>query len=364
VQKQEQVPYIDVAVENRQPAWKTFLKVPLVKISSGLLIGIGLLFLVSRFVNLASSIHVLQQRLVTPQALVLVLLAGVAFLLAFVVRGLRWKLFLNPIAKVNTFKVVELSLVGIFLNFLLPIRAGELAKPLMLKRLAGVPVSQSVSTVAMDKAMDLAPALFIMALVPFLGLQMDIRLWLVLGLVSGLLLVLIFFVVLAAWKRASAVALLHKLKVIFPKAIGSKIEGFAIGFIDALLLCVKRPKIFLVAVLLTGLAIVLDGLFAMFSFWVVGFPIPFGTAFFGYAVYNMFYILPNPPAQIGSNEVVGLLVFVGLLHLAPDKVVAMFVFSHIWAALLMSASGMACLSDLGLTLSGAMRGQIEAERSS
>jgi hypothetical protein len=40
----------------------------------------------------------------------------------------------------------------------------------------------------------------------------------------------------------------------------------------------------------------------------------------------------------------------------------MFVFSHLWLALLMSATGMACLSALGLTLSGVMQGQIEGER--
>ena len=119
----------------------------------------------------------------------------------------RWKLFLNPVGKVSTFKTVKLYLVGIFLNFLLPIRVGEVAKPLMLKRIAGIPISQSLPTVAMDKALDLVPALSIMAIVPFLGLQMDIKLWLVLGLAGGLLIGLIFFVALAAWKRTSAIGI-------------------------------------------------------------------------------------------------------------------------------------------------------------
>jgi hypothetical protein len=99
----------------------------------------------------------------------------------------------------------------------------------------------------------------------------------------------------------------------------------------------------------------------MLVFWVIGFPIPFGTALFGYTVYNMFYILPNPPAQIGSNEAVGLLVFTGLLHLPMGKVAAMFVFSHLWLALLMSATGMVCLSALGLTISSVMKVQAEID---
>lgn len=348
-------------LEKQQSAWRTFLNTPAAKLIIGLFIGISLLFLVSRFVDIPTTIHLLQQNLATPRALILILLSGVAFLQAFSIRGIRWKLFLNSVGKVSTFKAIKLCLVGIFLNFLLPIRVGEVAKPLMLKRIARIPISHSLPTVAMDKALDLVPALFIMAIVPFLGLQMDVKLWLVLGLVAGLLIGLIFFVALAAWKRSSAIGLLHKVKGIFPKSIGNKIEGFAISFIDALLLSMSRPKIFIAAVLLTGIAVVFDGLFAMLVFWVIGFPIPFGTALFGYTIYNMFYILPNPPAQVGSNEAVGLLVFAGLLHLPTDKVAAMFIFAHLWLALLMSTTGMACLSALGFTISNVMKVQTETD---
>lgn len=105
----------------------------------------------------------------------LALLSGVAFLLAFSVRGVRWKLFLHPLvgSKVSTFKVIQLFLVSIFLNFLLPIQGGEVAKSLMLKRIADIPVSRSLPTVAMDRSLDLMPALFIITIVPLLGVQMD-----------------------------------------------------------------------------------------------------------------------------------------------------------------------------------------------
>jgi uncharacterized membrane protein YbhN (UPF0104 family) len=190
---------------------------------------------------------------------------------------------------------------------------------------------------------------------------MDIKLWLVLATVGGLLIGLIFFVILAAWKRTAAIKLLQKMTGLLPKSIASKIEGFATGFVDSLLAAASQPKIFIPAVLLTCVAIIFDGLFAMLAFWTIGFPISFGTAIFGYTVYNMFYILPTPPGQVGSNEAVGLLVFAGLLHLPADKVTAMFVFSHPWAALLMTATGMLCLSALGLKLSTAMKVQTEGE---
>src|SRR5712692_5193606 len=351
------MPIVTAGKAKQQPAWKMFLNSPAAKVAIGLIIGIGLLLLVARFVDLPATIQILKQRLTKPPGIAFALLSGVAFLFAWSVRGVRWKLFLNPIGRVSTIKAIQLYMVGIFLNFLLPIRGGEVAKSLMLKRSSGIPVSQSLPTVAMDKALDLLPALFIMAIVPLLGVQMDIKLWLVLGAVGGVLIGLIFFVALAAWKRAAAIKLLQMMTGLLPKAIGSKIAAFTSGFVDSLLIAASRPKIFLPAVLLTCIAVIFDGLFAMLAFWTIGYPIPFGTAIFGYTVYNMFYILPTPPGQVGSNEAVGLLVFAGLLHLPADKVTAMFVFSHPWAALLMCTTGMAFLSALGLTISSAMKVQ-------
>jgi uncharacterized protein (TIRG00374 family) len=341
------------------PRWKTLLNTSTAKVTIGLLVGVSLLFLVAKIVDIPETIKILKQNLTTPFGITCALLSGVAFLLAYTIRGVRWKLFLNPIGKVSPIKVIQLFLVGIFLNFLLPIRGGEVAKSLMLKRIANIPISQSLPTVAMDKALDLMPALFIMAIVPFLGVQMDIKLWLVLGMVGGLLICLIFFVVLAAWKRTAAIALLQKMTSILPESIGNRIAGFATGFVDSLLAGASQPRIFVPAMLLTILAVIFDGLFAMLAFWTVGVPITFGTAIFGYTVYNMFYILPTPPGQVGSNEAIGLLVFYGLLHLNARGVAAMFIFSHPWAAILMCASGMSSLSALGLTISSAMKVQSE-----
>jgi uncharacterized membrane protein YbhN (UPF0104 family) len=96
----------------------------------------------------------------------------------------------------------------------------------------------------------------------------------------------------------------------------------------------------------------------MLAFWTIGYYIPFTTAIFGYTMFNMFTILPTPPGQVGSNEFVGLLVFAGLLHLRPDKVLAMFFFSHPWAALIMTTTGIVCLSSLGLKLQSIMKVQL------
>jgi uncharacterized protein (TIRG00374 family) len=338
---------------------KSLLGSPKARVTIGLLIGIGLLFLVSRFIDIPVTIHILQQNLATPLGLLLAILSGIAFLSAFSIRGIRWKLFLNPIGNVSTITAIRLFFISIFINFLLPISGGEIAKTLMLKRIASIPISRSLPTVAMDRSMDLMPALFIMVIVPFLGIHMDIKLWLVLGAVAGLLIGLMLFAGLAVWKRDAAITLLSKITAMLPRTYSNKITAFATGFVDSLLTAVRRPKIFIPAMLLTCVAVIFDSLFALFAFRTIGYPISFGTAIFGYTIYNMFFIFPTPPGQLGSNEVVGMLVFAGLLRLSPNKIIAMFLFSHSWAALLMCTAGITSLKALGLTIPTAIHGQAE-----
>ena len=339
-----------------QTGWKAILNSPRVKGALGLLIGIAMLFLISRFVDIPTTISVLRQHLSTPQGATYALLAAVSFITAFSIRGARWRLFLTRICNISTFKSIQIFWVAVFLNFLLPVQGGELGKSLILKRIKRVPISQSLPTVAMDKSLDLMPALFIMAIVPFIpSIHMSIALWLILITVSSILLGIIITVALMAWNRVATTKLIHVALGILPKGIGVKIEGFALGFVDSLLAGASRPKTFLPAILLTCLAITCDGLFAWFAFLTVGMTsMNFGTAIFGYTTYNMFCILPTPPGQVGSNELVGVLVFSGLLNFPRTGVLAMFVFSHPLAALIMTTMCLICLSGLGISIKSAM----------
>lgn len=344
-----------------QSAWRAILNEPRVRAVLGLIIGIGMLFLISRFVDIPTTVAVLKQHLTTTQGVIYALLATASFIAAFCIRGARWRMFLSRICNISTFKSIQIFWVAVFLNFLLPVQGGELGKCLILKRIKRVPVSQSLPTVAMDKSLDLMPALFIMAVVPFIpSIHMSTPLWVILILVSSILIGIIATVALMAWNRSTTTKLIHFVLQVLPKGIRMKIEGFALGFVDSLLAGASNPKTFIPAILLTCLAITCDGLFAWFAFLAVGVTnMNFATAIFGYTTYNMFCILPTPPGQVGSNELVGVLVFSELLHFPETHVLAMFVFSHPLAALIMTTMCLLCLSGLGISIKSVMKIQAQ-----
>ncbi|MGZ4914681.1 MAG: lysylphosphatidylglycerol synthase domain-containing protein, partial [Halobacteriota archaeon] len=118
-----------------------------VKLAFGLLIGFLLLFLVLRYVKVFALFSVLQENLRTPRGIALALLAGVAYLLAWSIRGIRWKLFLNPIGEVSVLKAIALYQIAVFVNFLLPVQGGEVVKCFLLRRSTNIAVSASLPTV-------------------------------------------------------------------------------------------------------------------------------------------------------------------------------------------------------------------------
>lgn len=334
------------------PIWKVFLAHPFSKLVLGVVVGVVTLLLLSRLINVKETVQVLEQHLTTPAGIIHACIGGTAFAFAFTLRGIRWKLFLNRISNVSVFKVIRIYWIGVFINFLLPVQGGEVAKSIILKKVAGIPVSQSLPIVAMDKALDLLPVLAIIAIMPLIpGLHMNMTLLLVMYLVASILVSLIIVVVLTWWKREVALQLINFFLRLLPKKIGAQIGGFGMGFVDSLIEGLKKPRSFIPAALLTALAILCEGIFAWQISTAVGLDtMGLGIATFGYTIFTMFSILPTPPAQLGTSEGAKTIVFASLLGFNKNRVLGMSLLSHVIGTLLMSAIGLASIWSLGLTL--------------
>src|ERR671935_226850 len=161
---------------------------------------------------------------------------------------------------------------------------------------------------------------------------------------------------LVAWRRDRTLSGFRRLLgIVVPRAALQRVEPFLVRFVDTLLALTRRPRVLLVAVAYTAVAVCLDALFCLLAFSAVGVRVAPAVVLYGYTFFNLAFILPTPPGQVGSNEFIGLLIFSGLFGLSRQGVGAMFLFSHPWTAVLMVTSGLVCLSVMGLTLRSALR---------
>ncbi len=326
------------------------VRVATLRAGAGLLMGAILIVAFLRLVNVSAIYHRLSHLDIG-----FALLCGVAFLAAYVVRAMRWRCLLRP-CKVSIARVVAIYQVATFLNWLLPIRGGELAKSLLLRRSNGIPVSRSLATVSMDKAMDLQPAVALVLVLPFVGLQLSRPLWVLLLLALGVIGVTLGLLVLAACRRERALRLISRvLGAMLPERVRERIQPSVMLFVDTLLALIRAPRLLLAASGYTGVAVCLDALFCVLAFKAVGITVALPVVLYGYTLYNLAFILPTPPGQVGSNELIGLLIFSDLFGLNRSGVGAMFLFSHPWTAILMTSSGLLCLSLMGLTQRATLR---------
>ena len=226
----------------------------------------------------------------------------------------------------------------------------------MLKKVAGVPVSQSLPIVAIDKSLDLMPVLVIIAIMPLIpGIHMNITLSLVMYLVASILVALMIVVALTWWKREAAIQLITFFRRFLPQKLGAQIEGFGMGFVDSLIEGLKKPQSFIPAAMLTALAILCEGVLAWQLAQAVGLTsMGLGIATFGYTIFTMFSILPTPPAQIGTSEGAKVIVFASLLGFNKNRVLGMSLLAHVIGTVLMTVIGLASIWSLGLTLKGVL----------
>jgi uncharacterized protein (TIRG00374 family) len=326
------------------------LRTAALRAAAGLALGAVLVLVFLRLVNMGSVYERLQHL-----SIGFALLCGAAFLSAYVVRALRWRCLLRP-CRVTVRRAVAIYYVAIFLNWLLPIRGGELAMSLLLRHTNGIPVSRSLPAVSMDKAMDLLPVVVLLAVLPFTPLRLSGPLWILLLSTLVLIVIAAGVLVLAAWRPERTQALLIRpATALLPARVRDGVGGFIATFVTTLLALMRRPRLLLIAAGLTVVALFLDALFCLLAFRAVGVTVPIWVVLYGYTFFNLSFILPSPPGQVGSNELIGLLIFSGSFGISRTAVGAMFLFSHPWTGLLMTCTAIACLSSMSLSLRGTLR---------
>jgi len=81
--------------------------------------------------------------------------ATLMILLVFVVKGFRWRIIMNPMAKPGYWPLFTATSIGFMANCLLPFRLGELIRPAVLGLRHGVSTTGALATVVVERLFDM-----------------------------------------------------------------------------------------------------------------------------------------------------------------------------------------------------------------
>jgi uncharacterized protein (TIRG00374 family) len=281
-------------------------------------------------------------------------LASALYLAAYFVRSLRWRAILKPVAPVRVSESFYMLMAGYFINYVIPVRAGEIAKSFFLKRLRGVPIATSLPTVFVDKLLELVSILLVVALIPILSVRMSPTLGTLIYAVLAIFLASMALLLFAFRNPSGASRLLCSLFSWLPERAYGRLSEFIDLFVRGMGVARRGPRTLWSLLFLTAAAVLLDALYFFTMFRAFAVDVGFFRVLFGYTLLTLSYILPTPPAQIGYNEFVIGLIFAGGLaatSIPRGEVMAVVLVAHALTGLIIAAVGLISFSAMGIRVS-------------
>lgn len=284
-----------------------------------------------------------------------ILWASAAFL-----RSLRWRVILSKMQAVPPLESFALFMSCMFVNFLIPLRLGEAVAGLALKRNRGVPFAKSLPTQVMDRLFDLTPIVPAIVLVLLMGGEGSGSIMAILLFVVAVFTLLSAMVLISMSRPAAGAAIIRTCARALPRGIRARVEPFAVRCMEGLGALRLGTTTIIALVGVTFLALTIDAVSLAVIFRGLGYWIDPAVVLAGYTLFFLMSALPRPPGQVGSHEVLFLLIFSLLLGIDKNVASAAVVVGHVMLALLLTATGSISLFALGIRSISTVRENISS----
>src|SRR3989344_957134 len=314
------------------------------KIIFNTLLGIVLIFIWSRFVNLEEIFHTISKA----NFYFLVPIFICMFLSPFI-RALRLKVFLSEIKNIPLKDLTFLNGAAILLNFLIPIRAGEVLKGVYLNNKYGLNIGKAVIWIFLDRFVDL---LLVLALVPVFLFVVPTSLSInFIVVITTILIFSLILTYLAIFQVNFAKVLINLVRHIFiVSSIKIYFERFSHFILAAFSILRRHPKDLRVMVILTILAYMADAGVWYFTFLSLGVEAEYVKMYLGQLLSALTYLVPAAPGYVGSAEASGALILSGVFGMGVNLASSMIVLFHILTAIFTLIFGLISLFNLKIDL--------------
>lgn len=268
-----------------------------------------------------------------------VVLAAGFGLSASLPRVLRWRLVLQPVRRLPALELWLITLTSSLVNFIIPLRTGELARGLLLRQRHELPLAASLPTVAVDRSFDLLAVLAMAGAGLLAGVRSEASFGPALLAASLLLFAFAIFVIgVRRWQQR----LLTLFGRALPTALGDGLRGRILTggsrFLTGLTAAAQRPGRMAAMFGLSLLAFLLDVGMVYCLFLALGATPPPATVSTGYALFTLTFLVPGAPGYVGSLEAFGSLAFTSL-GIAPHLAAGAAVLFHAVNALILGLFG-------------------------
>ncbi len=323
----------------------------------GYVVGAVLLFVYFRyFFEWKDTVDILSQARVG-----LVALALLAYLAGVWIRAVRWTILVRSHQSLSWQQGYHAMMTSNLASFAFPVRIGEVLKLVILKKISNTSYASSTAASIIDRMTSFLIISLVMCFTPLAGFQFP-------GWSEKLLPFLGVMLVASAFTLLFGIRFMGRLKSVIRWALGrygmseARVEGVMSNrFFDYAESTVQQCHIsayssvhFMMVLLLGFVTLSLDGLANYFLMNAFSQNITFLQATIAACFFNLLFLVPSPPGQVGTAEVFPVLVFSMGLGLPTGVVASTAILWHVLTAIVIVVLGVASFYTIGFHVSSVM----------
>jgi uncharacterized protein (TIRG00374 family) len=291
------------------------------------------------------------------------LITSAACIGQWVARSMRWRTVLHPVSRISMIEAFNLYMAGTFINFMVPVRIGELSKSIFLKQLNTTPISKSLPTIFIDKVIDFSPIALVLVITPFMGGHLNRLIYTLLVILLLIFTLFLSIIILSAIRADIVVVIMRKCFFWLPLGMKEKIITFLELFIAGMSVIRAMPNKIVMIFAYMLIAVSFDSFFVWSFFHAFGLQLPWLVTIFCAMLLPLFFVFPSPPAAIGSQELIYVFLFSITFGYDRNITSAVAIVAHLLSLFLLGVFGFIALGYVGMGFSRILGMQKKLEES-
>ena len=291
----------------------------------------------------------------------MLIIAICAYIMGLVVRAVRWTYMVRchqALSWVAGYHVIMISNVA---NFLFPVRLGEILKLIIVKKICGVAYCSSTAASIVEKLTIFLIIIAFLSLTPFAGYHFSDWSAKFFPFLIILLLISAVFLFFGSSGIAGIKYITEKLLRMWgmnEKRIQRILTNRLAGYLESTMrqchISTYSGTKFLWITSLGLVTLLLDGLanYALIS--AFGLELSYLQAVIAACFFNVLFLLPSPPVQVGTAEMFPVLIYSVGLKLASPVVATSALVWHMMTVLILILLGFISLYAVGLRIGSVM----------
>jgi uncharacterized protein (TIRG00374 family) len=306
-------------------------------------VGLGLVGAVLSTIDLSEVISTLGQTDVP-----LLLLSFLMMAVFYFLRAVRWSAILRW--KVSSIALFRYSSIGYLVSSILPLQAGELVKPGLLRARHGIDYAEGLASVGVERLLDILTFVMLVMVSTSVGsLSKDFDGWVTVGLrttaIIAFVSLLTIIIAVVYGEKVVAACRLATMYLRLPESVNNAILG-VLGSLLRGAGVIGEPRT-LAIVLGLSAVLWLSNFFAVFLvFWALGLHLTPFVVLLGFAMVSLGLMVPLTPGYIGQYESLWMVIFPMIVVGSRDMIASTGLLSHAVIIITIATLGAASLTSI------------------